>query len=257
MSQPTSFPTGVPCWIDLFTTDPDASIAFYGELFGWVGESAGDEFGGYINFELDGRRVAGAMRNDGSAGMPDAWNIYLSTDDADVTAKSAMDHGATVFVPPMPVGDLGSMMVMADPGQAAIGAWQPGTFPGFGVLDEPGAPSWFELHTRDYDAAVTFYREVFAWDAHVASDVPEFRYTTLGEGEEQRAGIMDAQAFLPEGVPATWQIYFEVVDADATLARIVELGGAVVDPAEDSPYGRLAGATDPTGARFKLRQLPS
>ena len=30
------------------------------------------------------------------------------------------------------------------------------------------------------------------------------------------------------------------------MARIAELGGKVVRPAEDTPYGRLAVATDPT-----------
>ena len=34
-------PVGAPCWVDLFTSDPDATRAFYGELFGWKSESAG------------------------------------------------------------------------------------------------------------------------------------------------------------------------------------------------------------------------
>jgi predicted enzyme related to lactoylglutathione lyase len=63
---------------------------------------------------------------------------------------------------------------------------------------------------------------------------------------------MDASAFLPEGVPAHWSVYFGVDDADAALARIVDLGGAIVMAAEDTPYGRLATATDPNGAQFKL-----
>jgi predicted enzyme related to lactoylglutathione lyase len=37
-----------------------------------------------------------------------------------------------------------------------------------------------------------------------------------------------------------------VEDADAALARIAKLGGKVVRPAEDTPYGRHAVATDPT-----------
>ena len=65
---------------------------------------------------------------------------------------------------------------------------------------------------------------------------------------------MDGSAFLPEGVPAYWSIYFAVEDADAALAKITELGGSVVRPAEDTPYGRLAEAADPTGANFKLIQ---
>ena len=93
---------------------------------------------------------------------------------------------------------------------------------------------------------------MFDWDTHVVGDTPEFRYTTLGEGDDALAGIMDASAFLPEGVPAHWSVYFGVDDTDAALAKIVELGGSIVEPAEDTPYGRLATAADPTGALFKL-----
>ncbi len=52
----------------------------------------------------------------------------------------------------------------------------------------------------------------------------------------------------------SWSIYFVVNDADTTLAAIESNGGAIVDPAEDTPYGRLATATDPTRARFKVVQ---
>ena len=97
-----------------------------------------------------------------------------------------------------------------------------------------------------------FYRDVFKWDTHVVSDAPEFRYTTLGEGDGKLAGIMDASAFLPDGVPANWSVYFGVDDTDAALAKIVELGGSIVMGAEDTPYGRLAQAADPTGAVFKI-----
>lgn len=178
--------------------------------------------------------------------------MYLATDDARATVDAAVAHGGQVVVPAMEVMALGSMAVVTDPGQAAIGAWQPGQHKGFAVLGEPNTPAWFELHTRDYDASVEFYRDVFKWDTHVAGDTPEFRYTTLGEGDGTLAGIMDATAFLPEGVPASWSVYFGVGDADAALAKIVELGGAIIAPAEDTPYGRLATAADTTGATFKL-----
>ena len=101
-------------------------------------------------------------------------------------------------------------------------------------------------------ATVPFYRDVFRDDTQTLSDVPEFRYTTLMDGAEQVAGIMDAAAFLPESVPAHWSVYFGVDDADATLEKIVALGGSIIRPAEDTPYGRLAEAADATGAHFKL-----
>ena len=36
-------PIGAPCWIDLMSSDTDKSRAFYGELFGWTSEAAGEE----------------------------------------------------------------------------------------------------------------------------------------------------------------------------------------------------------------------
>ena len=152
----------------------------------------------------------------------------------------------------MVVGDLGTMAVVTDSGGAGIGLWQPGLHKGFGVFGEAGTPSWFELHTRDYPAAVGFYRDVFGWDTHVVSDSPEFRYTTMRDGEAWLAGIMDASGFLPEGAPASWSVYFGVADTDAALATVASLGGSVLMAAEDTPYGRLATAADPAGAQFKL-----
>ena len=244
-------PVGAPCWVDLFTSDPDRSQDFYNQLFGWTSESAGEEYGGYINFTKDGVPIAGAMKNDGQSGMPDAWSLYLATTDAKATTDAAASHGGQVIVPAMEVMALGSMAVFADAGGAAIGAWQPGQHRGFGLLAEAGAPTWFELHTRDYDASVRFYQDVFGWDTSVVSDTPEFRYSTLGKDDDALAGIMD-DTELPEGVPAHWAIYFGVEDTDKALERVVDLGGTVLMPAEDTPYGRLAVAADPTGATFRL-----
>jgi predicted enzyme related to lactoylglutathione lyase len=197
--------------------------------------------------------VAGAMRNEGG-GMPDGWSVYLATDDAQATAEAVEANGGQVLFPSTEVGDLGTMAVVNDAGAAAVGMWQPGLHKGFGVTGEPGTPAWFELFTRDYAKTVDFYRKVFRWDAHSVADSDEFRYTTLGEGDDQAAGIMDAGAWLPEGVPAHWSVYFAVADADATVAKAIELGGAVVVPPEDTPYGRIATLTDATGAQFKIVQ---
>jgi predicted enzyme related to lactoylglutathione lyase len=238
------------------TTDTAGARAFYGQLFGWTSEEPSEEFGGYFNFAKNGVRVGGCMSSQPDSDVPNVWSVYLATDDANKTVDAAAANGGQVHVAPMAVGDLGTMAIVADTGGAVIGVWQPGLHPGFGILGEPGTPAWFELHTRDYDAAVAFYRNVFRWDTHVAGDTAEFRYTTLGEGEGQLAGIMDASGFLPDGVPAHWSIYFGVQDTDAALAKIVELGGSIVMAAEDTPYGRLATATDPTGATFKLVASP-
>ncbi len=244
-------PIGAPSWVDLLTTDRDRSVEFYCELFGWSAEPPNDAFGGYLNFRQDGILVAGCMTGDPSADSPSVWSIYLATDDIARTLADAEQAGGQVAVGAMAVGDLGSMAYVIDPGGAAVGVWQPGQHRGFGVFGEASAPSWFELHARDYSRAVDFYRSVFRWPTQVVSDTAEFRYTAYQEGEQWRAGIMDASA-LPDGAPRDWTVYFGAADTDLAVATVQKLGGAVLAEAEDTPYGRVATVADPLGVRFKL-----
>lgn len=245
-------PSGTPCWIDLFTSDTDRAAAFYSGVFGWTAEQTPAEYGGYVNFMKNGVMIAGMMRNDGSAGMPDAWTTYLSVPDAKAAAEAAVAAGGQVHMEPMQVMELGTMGMVADPGGAAIGLWQPGLHQGYGLVGEPGTPYWHELHTRDYTAALDFYRTVFGVETMTMSDADDFRYTQLAVDGVGYAGVMDGSAFLPDGVPPAWQTYILVEDADAAVAAGVDLGGAVLNAPEDTPFGRLAALTDPTGAVIKL-----
>jgi predicted enzyme related to lactoylglutathione lyase len=253
MTTRDTAPTGAPCWIDLMTADTDAARAFYSDLFGWTALEQNEEFGGYWMWTRDSAPVAGGMAAESGQPAPAFWSVYLAVEDADKTVETAVAAGAQIIVPPMAVGDLGVMAVLVDPTGAAVGVWQPKEFSGFTVLGEPGAPGWFELLTRDYDTAVAFYRDVFGWDAHTMSDTPEFRYTTLGApGPDAVAGIMDATSFLGADDSPYWGTYFAVEDTDATVALATKLGGKVMVEAHDTPYGRIATATDPTGTKFNV-----
>lgn len=249
-------PAGAPCWIDLMTSDPAKAREFYTALFGWTYD-VGDveKYGGYIMAFKDGKSVAGLMQSDpNDSGYPDMWSTYLRVEDIDATFSAATAAGAVAFMPPMDVPEQGKMGMLGDPSGAAIGLWEFGGHTGFQAHGVTGAAMWHELHSKNYDAAVKFYQDVFGWETTVLSDSPEFRYTTLGSGDEALAGVMDASTFLPEQVPSNWQTYFQVEDTDATVALALSLGATVVNAAEDSPFGRLAGLSDPTGAMFKISQ---
>jgi predicted enzyme related to lactoylglutathione lyase len=253
-------PVGAPCWADLWTSDVEGSRRFYAELFDWEAAEPSEEFGGYFMFLRDGVPTAGGMGPMGDMPAGNVWTIYLATDDIAAAAKRAEAAGADLFMGPEPVADLGIQLQMADPSGATVGMWQEGTFPGFTVLDEPGAPSWCELHTRDHAGALAFYKDVFGWATETVGDTDDFRYAVaLAEAgsEEQVAGVMDATAWLGEDGAAVWSIYFNVEDARAAADRVVELGGSIVDPAVDTPYGVLATVADPAGAVFKLRTTPA
>jgi predicted enzyme related to lactoylglutathione lyase len=205
-------------------------------------------------FERDGAPTAGGMGYIGDMTASNTWKPYFCTDDIDATLKNAEAAGATIQAGAMPVADLGVQAVLADPTGAAFGLWQPGTFTGFAVIGEPGAPSWFELHTSDHPTAVAFYRDLFGYEINPVADTDEFRYFTFRrpESDEDLGGMMDSRTWLPEGGDH-WAIYWHVDDASVAVETVKSLGGSVKQGPDNTPYGVLALVTDPAGADFKLR----
>ncbi|MDQ3655947.1 MAG: VOC family protein [Chloroflexota bacterium] len=244
---------GGPIWMDLSTSDPDRASAFYSGLFGWDAVDTGDEFGHYIMLNKGDAGIAGMMKKgDDMPGMPDAWMVYLAVEDAKAAADSVRDAGGQVMFDAMEVGDQGVMAMVTDPSGAVVGLWQPKTQRGFALHGEHGAPAWHELHTRDLDAASTFYGKVLGVEIVDMEMDGGPRYRTIKVDGEDQAGIMDTGGFLPEGVPSHWTVYFGVDDTDRVVALAQDLGGSVLAPAEDTPFGRMATLADPMGATFAV-----
>lgn len=248
-------PLGAPCWIDLASSNVDRAQDFYGTVFGWTFESAGPEYGGYINVAKDGHPVAGLMASNPEFQAPDGWSTYFHTADINATTSAVASAGGSTCIGVMEVPAKGFMAMATDPTGAMFGLWQPLEHRGFELVGEAGAPVWHQLTTRNFRAAVDFYRAVFAWRTESVSDTEEFRYITAWFGDQQLLGVMDGASCLPDGVPSNWTIFFGAEDVDKTLQVIADHGGAVLQPAEDTPYGRLAAAADPTGAVFNLSSL--
>ena len=126
------------------------------------------------------------------------------------------------------------------------------------MVEEHGAPSWFELHSLAYPGALSFYRDAFGFDVIPISDNDQFRYSVWQRpGEEtELAGVCDDQGVLPEGETSHWAIYWEVDDVDDAVGAVSRLGGTVYRGPDDSPYGRIAVVADPQGAKFMLRTRP-
>jgi predicted enzyme related to lactoylglutathione lyase len=257
MSERTSYEPGIPCWVDLGSPDLDASVEFYSALLGWqVPESENvEQTGGYRRATKNGADVAGMMPLM-QEGQPPAWSSYVSVADADATAAAVKEAGGTVLAEPMDVMELGRMAVFADPSGAVFGIWQPGTFLGAGLVNEPGALSWNELNTRDPEAVKPFYGAVFGWTFE-DNDMGEMgSYVTIKLGDDMVGGMLNmAERGVPEQVPAHWQVYFAVEDTDATVAQVKGKGGGVMVEPIDIPAGRFAILTDPFGASFAVIAL--
>lgn len=257
MTSRIKAPAGAPCWADLWTSDVEGSRRFYSRLFGWEAHEPDPSHGGYFMFTRHGEPVAGAMGPMGDVPADDTWKPYLCTDDLAATLEKVVAGGGQVMVPAMPVDHLGIQAVVQDPTGAVVGLWQPDEFQGFTVLGKDGAPSWFELHTPAHARAVAFYRDVLGVELSPVADTDDFRYWTFRAAgtDADAGGVMDSRAWVAPGA-ATWSIYWEVDDLDAAIGRVKQLGGSVGRGPDDTPWGRMAEATDPTGARFKLRTSP-
>lgn len=257
MSERTSYAPGTPSWVDLGSPDIEASIEFYAALLGWEVPAAEnvEQTGGYRRATKNGVDVAGMMPLM-QEGRPPAWSSYVSVADADATAAKVREAGGAVMAEPMDVMDLGRMAIFADPAGAVFGIWQPGTFPGAGLVNEPGALAWNELNTRDLAGAKSFYGAVFGWDFE-DNDMGEMgKYTTIALGGNPVGGILDmVDRGVPEEIPNHWLAYFAVEDTDAAVAKATESGGGLMMGPVDIPVGRFAILTDPHGAAFAVIAL--
>jgi uncharacterized protein len=245
-----SYVPGTPSWVDLASPDLAASVAFYTSLFGWEAKDQGPESGHYTMMELRGLPVAGAatIMMDG---QPPAWTTYVTVEDADAAVAKAKEAGATVFVEPMDVLDVGRMAVFADPTGAAIAVWQPRLHQGAGLVNEPGALVWNELNTRDLAAASAFYREVFGWtESPMDMGGSGMEYSEWQLGGNTIGGMLPMVEAIPAEVPSFWLAYFATDDCDATVSAATDLGATVMAAPMDIPAGRFAVLTDPTGAAF-------
>jgi predicted enzyme related to lactoylglutathione lyase len=252
----TRFVDGAPNWIDVGSPDIDGAVSFYGGLFDWRFRSAGPEAGGYGFFELDGKTVAGGMGTTPEQGPP-SWTVYFRSPDAEATADAAEQaHGGVLFRP-MDVLGQGHMAILSDKAGVPFGIWQPGRTEGIDVAGEPGSLCWVELYTPDVPAAAAFYHTVLGLETFGVS-FPGGVYTTVnpaGGGEESMFGGIIPLSDDPTEADTGpyWLPYFEVADADDTVARAERLGGTVRMPATDMPdVGRIAKLADPYGARFAV-----
>jgi hypothetical protein len=257
VTRATPWPDGTPCWVDLGTGDIPRAISFYTSLLGWDAVPGGPEVGGYAVATLGGQNVAGIGPNMSQPDAPSAWSTCIAAADADAAATRITSAGGQVVMGPMDVMDLGRMLVAADVTGAYFTVWQAGKHTGAELVNVPGAFTWSEHMTADFEGAKAFYAAVFGYEyGDMSTDA--FSYATLLiNGQQVVGGIGGYPADAAQSPAAFWGVYFGTGDTDKSVERVISLGGQVVRPASDSPYGRMAVVADDQGAVFSLISTPA
>ena len=282
VTRDTPWPDGTPCWVDLGTSDIPQSSSFYASVFGWSIQEGPPEAGGYSMARLEDRNVAGIGPVMGPPGTPSTWSTYFAAADADAAAARITSAGGQLIAGPMDVMDVGRLVVAADVTGAVFGLWQARSHTGVQVANVPGAFTWSEHMSRDFEGAKAFYAAVFGYEYGDMSS-PGFSYATLLINGQQVVGGIGAlpETTGPENTgpentgpentgpenagpddvggaqPAHWSVYFGTADTDKSVDLATSHGGRVVRPAADSPYGRMAVVADQHGAVFSLISTPA
>lgn len=245
------WPQGTPSWIDLMVPDVNAACTFYAGLFGWEMQDTGEEYGGYVIAQMSGRPVAGLGTLPPGTQAPSAWTTYIAVDDVDDIAARITKAGGQLFMEPMDVGEQGRMAIVADPTGAVFGLWQARNHRGAELVNEPGALTWNECMTRDYEGAGRFYHEVFGYELEEVGD-GSFKYSVLNLSGSPIGGLGELGPDMPTSIPPHWMSYFAVADTDDSLTRASNLGAQVRMPAQDTPYGRMAVLQGAQGEMFAI-----
>lgn len=242
---------GVFSWVDVTSSDFEASAEFYSKMFGWQIDRGPEEFGGYAMAVVKGRMVAGVTPSM-SPETPPFWSTYVDVESADETTAKALAAGGSVIVEPMDVGDAGRMGVLADPEGGAIGLWQAREHKGAGLVNEPNTWGWSELLCDDPEREKAFYTQVFGWGEITHGEGPG-AYTEWQLNGRSIGGMMQKPEAMP-GLPTHWVVYIGVEDIEQAADKLQQLGGSVMVPPTPIEPGIFAVVTDPVGAIFDLFQ---
>lgn len=243
-------------WYDLITTDLAAARAFYTEVLGWTLTSFGPDYTMWTAGDQPVGGIGPLPEDAQKAGTPPHWLAHIETDDVDATAKKAEGLGGRVLLPGTDIPSVGRFAILADPQGAVFSVFKPGPENRMqsGDRDKLGHFSWSELNTTDYKSAWKFYEGLFGWKPTMEMDMgPGLgNYFMFGMSPDKSIGGMSDAANMMKA-PAHWMYYVNVANIEATLAKVKDKGGQVLNGPMDIPGGdRIAQCMDPQGAMFAI-----
>jgi predicted enzyme related to lactoylglutathione lyase len=132
----------------------------------------------------------------------------------------------------------------------------------FGLTDVPGSRphsqrlgdvAFVDLYTPLAEEAAAYYAETLS--CHVIDEPAPGpgNYRLLVSADRPVAGVVDMLDVLPSVVPPHWIPFLRVLDLEAEVARLSDLGARVRVPATDSAMGPFAVLVDPFGVAFGLQ----
>ena len=115
----------------------------------------------------------------------------------------------------------------------------------------PGTPIWVDLASPDIAGSVSFYGQLFGWQAQDLGEEAGHYNMFRQDGKQVAAvaGKMDPNQ------PTAWSVYVKTDDAAQTVKKAAEAGGNVLmEPFAVMDQGTMAVFADPSGAVISVWQ---
>lgn len=217
--------------------DAPASRAFY--TLAMNHETAGED---------SGHRISFAPAGDVPTPPSGCWVPCFDTDDMTATGRRALDLGAR------PAGT-----VPVDGRPQPVYSAPDGAL--FGLTDTaPRSPSqrlgdvaFVDLYTPLAREAATYYAHALSCQVIDEPAPGPGNYRLLVSADRPLAGVVDMLDVLPSAVPPHWIPFLRVLDLEAEVARLSDLGARVRVPATESAMGPFAVLADPFGVTFGIQ----
>jgi predicted enzyme related to lactoylglutathione lyase len=115
----------------------------------------------------------------------------------------------------------------------------------------PGTPIWVDLASPDIAGSVSFYGQLFGWNAQDLGEEAG-HYNMFTQGGKQVAAVAGK---MDPGQPTAWSVYVKTDNAAETVKKAAEAGGKVLmEPFAVMDQGTMAVVADPSGAVISLWQ---
>jgi uncharacterized protein len=115
-------------WNELMTRSVEKAKKFYAESLGWTYDTMPMPDGGTYTIAMSGGTpvagifdISGPDYND----VPETWMPYIAVDDVDERVKKATKAGGKVMKPAFDLPGVGRIVILEEPGGAAIGWMTP------------------------------------------------------------------------------------------------------------------------------------
>lgn len=217
-----TMPEGVPSGLTLYTTDKDATAAFFSRAMGYGLDER--EEGTFLT--LESIPIATLVPADF-----DAWSVGFTVDNAQDAHEQIEREGGTVL----------SDSQCLDPAGVPFSVV---TGEHFFAVGEPGTPVWFEYAGPTPE--IDFFAALFGWVIDGPNEAIRVAY--------KEGGAIGWFWEIPSEPTNNWVVYFGVENLQDTLAKVD--ADLVLQEPQESFLGPTAVVRTPAGLTVCLAQVP-